>query len=355
MWLIFVHHGGLDRLPACSSARSPRRWRCRSSSPRSGSSCAAPAMRCARQPSTSRESRMVDGVFAVGSHPHAVRARDHGRGDRRRARAGGQRRRGPLLELDGVVPDPHRRAGGRLLAPTWPPSTSPPTPPATATPSSRRPTGCGRWAPGLAAGALAIVGLIVLHADAHSLYTALLHGAALAVLIVSLLAGAAALALVRHAALRAGPLRRRAGRGRGRRRLGIRPLPGAAARADRRPGRRAARHAGGGRHRRAGRRRHPVPVAGPAVRAAAAAGAWASLAETGAAEADGGVAASARGRSPRSTPLQTRVAVALLIAGVGFLNAADAGWAHLIGVFALFGFIVIGFAAIVPRALAEDT
>jgi cytochrome d ubiquinol oxidase subunit II len=61
------------------------------------------------------------------------------------------------------------------------------------------------------------------------------------------------------------------------------------------------------------------------------------------------------GRAPRSTPLQARVAVALLIAGVGFLTAADAGWAHLIGVFALFGFIVIGFAAIVPGALAEDT
>ena len=49
---------------------------------------------------------------------------------------------------------------------------------------------------GAAAGALAIVGLVVVHADAHSLYTGLLHGAALAVLIVSLLAGTAALALV---------------------------------------------------------------------------------------------------------------------------------------------------------------
>jgi cytochrome d ubiquinol oxidase subunit II len=60
-------------------------------------------------------------------------------------------------------------------------------------------------------------------------------------------------------------------------------------------------------------------------------------------------------RPVRSTPLQARLAVALLIVGVGFLNAADAGWAHVIGVFALFGFIVIGFAAIVPRALAEDS
>ena len=57
---------------------------------------------------------------------------------------------------------------------------------------------------------------------------------------------------------------------------------------------------------------------------------------------------------PRSTPLQARVAVALLIVGIGFLNAADAGWAHAIGVFALFGFMIIGFAAIVPRALGED-
>ena len=58
--------------------------------------------------------------------------------------------------------------------------------------------------------------------------------------------------------------------------------------------------------------------------------------------------------APRSTPLQARLAVALLIVGVGFLNAADAGWAHAIGVVALFGFMIIAFAAIVPRAIAED-
>jgi hypothetical protein len=46
------------------------------------------------------------------------------------------------------------------------------------------------------AGGLAVAGLVVLHSDAHSLYTGLLHGAALAVLIVSLLAGAVALGLV---------------------------------------------------------------------------------------------------------------------------------------------------------------
>ena len=40
--------------------------------------------------------------------------------------------------------------------------------------------------------------------------------------------------------------------------------------------------------------------------------------------------------------------------GVGFLNAASAPWAHAIGVVCLFGFIIVAFAAIVPRALAED-
>src|SRR5947209_11231536 len=51
-------------------------------------------------------------------------------------------------------------------------------------------------AAGALAGAVAVAGLVVLHADAHSLYTELLHGGALAALIVSLLAGTAALALV---------------------------------------------------------------------------------------------------------------------------------------------------------------
>ncbi len=66
-------------------------------------------------------------------------------------------------------------------------------------------------------------------------------------------------------------------------------------------------------------------------------------------------------RREASTPLhlasEARVAVAAaLIRGRGLSStAADAGWAHLIGVFSLFGFMVIGFAAIVPRALAEDS
>jgi hypothetical protein len=45
-----------------------------------------------------------------------------------------------------------------------------------------------------------------------------------------------------------------------------------------------------------------------------------------------------------------------LVAGIGLLNVADAGWAHTVGVVALFGFIVAAFLAIVPAVLSgEDT
>ena len=36
------------------------------------------------------------------------------------------------------------------------------------------------------------------------------------------------------------------------------------------------------------------------------------------------------------------------------LNAANAGWCHIIGVIALLSFVVVGFAAVVPRALETD-
>jgi cytochrome d ubiquinol oxidase subunit II len=57
----------------------------------------------------------------------------------------------------------------------------------------------------------------------------------------------------------------------------------------------------------------------------------------------------------RITPTAPRVAVVLFIVGLGMLNAADAGWCHIIGVIALFGFAIAGFAAIVPRELARDS
>ena len=46
--------------------------------------------------------------------------------------------------------------------------------------------------------------------------------------------------------------------------------------------------------------------------------------------------------------------MALLIVGIGLLNVAEAPWAHAIGVVSLLAFILVAFAALVPRALAED-
>lgn len=52
--------------------------------------------------------------------------------------------------------------------------------------------------------------------------------------------------------------------------------------------------------------------------------------------------------------LGARLAVALLIVGIGLLNVANAPWAHAIGVVSLLAFVLAAFAALVPRALAED-
>ena len=57
------------------------------------------------------------------------------------------------------------------------------------------------------------------------------------------------------------------------------------------------------------------------------------------------IAASARG-------LLARAAVACLIAGLGFLTVADAGWAHAIGAVALLAFVVLGTFAAVPDFIA---
>jgi len=49
-----------------------------------------------------------------------------------------------------------------------------------------------------------------------------------------------------------------------------------------------------------------------------------------------------------------RVAAACLLAGFGLLTVAEAGWAHAIGVVALFGFIIVGFAGAVPALLQSE-
>ncbi len=56
----------------------------------------------------------------------------------------------------------------------------------------------------------------------------------------------------------------------------------------------------------------------------------------------------ARGRPEVRPALLVRWAVACLIVGFGLLTLADAGWAHAVGVTALFAFMVAGFLALVP-------
>jgi cytochrome d ubiquinol oxidase subunit II len=51
--------------------------------------------------------------------------------------------------------------------------------------------------------------------------------------------------------------------------------------------------------------------------------------------------------------LLARSAGACFVAGLGFLTAADAGWAHAIGITSLFAFIVLGFLAVAPSELAR--
>ncbi len=57
------------------------------------------------------------------------------------------------------------------------------------------------------------------------------------------------------------------------------------------------------------------------------------------------VAASRRG-------LVVRTAGAALLAGIGLLNVAEAGWAHAIGVVCLIAFVVLGVGAVAPARVA---
>jgi cytochrome d ubiquinol oxidase subunit II len=52
-----------------------------------------------------------------------------------------------------------------------------------------------------------------------------------------------------------------------------------------------------------------------------------------------------------SPGLLPRLAIACLVAGIGFLTVADAAWAHSLGVLCLFAFIVAAFPAALPPDL----
>jgi cytochrome bd ubiquinol oxidase subunit II len=207
-------------------------------------------------------------------------------------------------------------------------------------------------ASGAIAGALAIAGLVVLHGDAHFLYARLLRGSALAAVIVSALAGLATLELVRRS------------------RFELARYSAAVAVAAVLAGWALAQR--------------PLLLKGLTVQQAAAAhetlvvvviavlaGAlilFPSLALLFRLVLQGRLGhTDPTAEQPQTAPqraqfadllaalssgLLARTAAACLLAGFGLLTVAEAGWAHAIGVVALFGFIVCGFFAIVPAQLA---
>jgi cytochrome d ubiquinol oxidase subunit II len=201
-------------------------------------------------------------------------------------------------------------------------------------------------AAGLFAGAVALAGLVVLHADAHPLYHRLLHSDALGALVVSVFAGIATLELVRREsfevarytaalavavvivgwALAQSPLL----------------LPGLTVRQAAAP--------------------HDTLVA---VVVAVLAGAVILLPSLGLlfrlvlrgqldhAEHPPPPAPAIGELLSASAPgLLARGAAACLLIGFGLLTIAEAGWAHALGVLALLGFIACGFLADVPAQLA---
>jgi cytochrome d ubiquinol oxidase subunit II len=211
---------------------------------------------------------------------------------------------------------------------------------------------------GIVAGAVALAGLVVLHSDAHFLYTRLLHGAALGAVIASAAAGIVTLALV--ATRRFEPARFTAA-------LAVAAVVAGWALAQR-----------------------PLLLRGLTVKQAAAphdtlvlvvisvvAGVvvlfpslsllfrlvLAGRLDHGDAGADEQAVTDSRdgGLRPQlgrllavsRAGLLARVAGACLLAGFGLLTLAEAGWAHAIGIVALLGFIGVGFAAIVPAELDD--
>jgi cytochrome d ubiquinol oxidase subunit II len=200
---------------------------------------------------------------------------------------------------------------------------------------------------GLAAGAAALAGLIVLHFDAERIFRRLTQGVGLPALVASVIAGIATLALVWR-----------------RRYEPARYLASVAV---------AATIAGWA------LAQNPVFLQGLTIREAAAGhdtlvavvvavlvGAlllFPSLAllfrltlggelrYSGPSSVEGPVGSRRRGLV--RVRLDARLSVAFLVAGIGFLTVANAGWAHAIGVACFFGFILSGFRAALPPGIVD--
>jgi cytochrome d ubiquinol oxidase subunit II len=200
-------------------------------------------------------------------------------------------------------------------------------------------------AAGLVSGAIALAGVAVLHSDAHPLYHSLVEGKGLIGLLASIVAGSATLALVWQ------------------KRYEVSRYTAALAVAAIIAGWALAQS--------------PVFLEGLTVREAAAgrntlvavtvavlAGAailFPSLAllfrlvlggELGRGEAAARLPTQPRSLLGALAPgLLPRLAIACLVAGIGFTTIANAAWAHAIGVFSLFAFIVVAFPAAFPPNL----
>jgi cytochrome d ubiquinol oxidase subunit II len=59
-------------------------------------------------------------------------------------------------------------------------------------------------------------------------------------------------------------------------------------------------------------------------------------------------------RAMRRPSAMLRLAGATLVAGIGFLTVAQAGWAHAVGVICLLGFVAVGYRAVVDSLGAES-
>jgi cytochrome d ubiquinol oxidase subunit II len=201
---------------------------------------------------------------------------------------------------------------------------------------------------GLVGGAVAFAGLIVLHSDAHFLYARLLHGSALAAVIVSALGGLLTLALVLRSSFEAARYSAA---------VAVAAVIAGWALAQR-----------------------PMLLKGLTVQQAAAphdtlvlvvvavlGGAtilFPSLALLFrlvlAGRLGHGAAVEQRPRTAAASVLGAsrsgllgRVAAACLLAGFGFLTIAEAGWAHAIGAVALLAFLPCGFLAVAPAQIAD--
>jgi cytochrome bd ubiquinol oxidase subunit II len=201
-------------------------------------------------------------------------------------------------------------------------------------------------AAGVAAGVLALAGIVVLRFDAHRLFTHLTQGAGLPALIVSLLAGITTLVLIWRR--RYEPARYTAafavastiaGWGLAQQPLFLRDL--------------TIQQAAAG---------HDTQVAIVVAVLAGGVILFPSLAllfrltlggQLGRAQAAPEERTTRGARPIPASARSARVAAAALLAGIGFLTVADTGWAHAIGVACFFVFLAFGYRAVLGGDILE--